>query len=159
LIKGRSFFLIKGGSIDLTKVALTYRKFRKANFRESKVHCTSWQTTSEQIKFKNARFCARQALKGMTAIANPDLSDIDLITMKRLRLMSSLSVAIFGLMGLGFFIILHGDEKISRQAQHRQNAILAASGIVLLAGGILLLVLVFWGSTRSLNRLRHIGVG
>lgn len=95
----------------------------------------------------------------MTAIANPDLSDIDLITMKRLRLMSSLSVAIFGLMGLGFFIILHGDEKISRQAQHRQNAILAASGIVLLAGGILLLVLVFWGSTRSLNRLRHIGIG
>ena len=46
----------------------------------------------------------------MTAIANPDLSDIDLITMKRLRLMSSLSVAIFGLMGLGFFIILHDDE-------------------------------------------------
>ena len=95
----------------------------------------------------------------MTAIANPDLSDIDLITMKRLRLMSSVSVAIFGLIGLGIFIILHGDEKISRQAQHRQNAILAESGIVLLSGGILLLVLVFWGSTRSLNRLRHIGVG
>ena len=95
----------------------------------------------------------------MTAIANPDLSDIDLITMKRLRLMSSLSVAIFGLMGLGFFIILHGDEKISRQAQHRQNVILAASGIVLLAGGILLLILVFWGSARSLSRLRHIGIG
>ena len=95
----------------------------------------------------------------MTAIANPDLSDIDLITMKRLRLMSSLSVAIFGLMGLGFFIILHGDEKISRQAQHRQDVILAASGIVLLAGGILLLVLIFWGSARSLSRLRHIGIG
>ena len=95
----------------------------------------------------------------MTAIANPDLSDIDLITMKRLRLMSSLSVAIFGLMGLGFFIILHGDEKISRQAQHRQNVILAASGIVLLAGGILLLVLIFWGSARSLSRLRHVGIG
>ena len=95
----------------------------------------------------------------MTAIANPDLSDIDLITMKRLRLMSSLSVAIFGLMGLGFFIILHGDEKISRQAQHRQDVILAASGIVLLAGGILLLILVFWGSARSLSRLRHIGIG
>ena len=95
----------------------------------------------------------------MTAIANPDLSDIDLITMKRLRLMSSLSVAIFGLMGLGFFIILHGDEKISHQAQHRQDVILAASGIVLLAGGILLLILVFWGSARSLSRLRHIGIG
>lgn len=95
----------------------------------------------------------------MTAIANPDLSDIDLITMKRLRLMSSLSVAIFGLMGLGFFIILHGDEKISRQAQHRQDVILAASGIVLLAGGILLLVLIFWGSARSLSRLRHVGIG
>ena len=95
----------------------------------------------------------------MTAIANPDLSDIDLITMKRLRLMSSLSVAIFGLMGLGFFIILHGDEKISRQAQHRQDVILAASGIVLLAGGILLLILVFWGSARSLTRLRHVGIG
>ena len=95
----------------------------------------------------------------MTAIANPDLSDIDLITMKRLRLMSSLSVAIFGLMGLGFFIILHGDEKISCQAQHRQDVILAASGIVLLAGGILLLILVFWGSARSLTRLRHVGIG
>ena len=95
----------------------------------------------------------------MTAIANPDLSDIDLITMKRLRLMSSLSVAIFGLMGLGFFIILDGDEKISRQAQHRQDVILAASGIVLLAGGILLLVLIFWGSARSLSRLRHVGIG
>ena len=95
----------------------------------------------------------------MTAIANPDLSDIDLITMKRLRLMSSLSVAIFGLMGLGFFIILHGDEKISRQAQHRQDVILAASGFVLLAGGILLLVLIFWGSARSLSRLRHVGIG
>ena len=95
----------------------------------------------------------------MTAIANPDLSDIDLITMKRLRLMSSLSVAIFGLMGLGFFIILNGDEKISRQAQHRQDVILAASGIVLLAGGILLLVLIFWGSARSLTRLRHVGIG
>ena len=95
----------------------------------------------------------------MTAIANPDLSDIDLITMKRLRLMSSLSVAIFGLMGLGFFIILHGDEKISRQAQHRQDVILAASGIVLLAGGSLLLVLIFWGSARSLSRLRHVGIG
>ena len=95
----------------------------------------------------------------MTAIANPDLSDIDLITMKRLRLMSSLSVAIFGLMGLGFFIILNGDEKISYQAQHRQDVILAASGIVLLAGGILLLVLIFWGSARSLTRLRHVGIG
>ena len=95
----------------------------------------------------------------MTAIANPDLSDIDAITMKRLRLMSSVSVAIFGLMGLGFFIILHGDEKISSQAHHRQNAILAASGITLLAGGILLLVLIFWGSARSLSRLRHVGIG
>lgn len=95
----------------------------------------------------------------MTAIANPDLSDIDAITMKRLRLMSSVSVAIFGLMGLGFFIILHGDEKISSQAHHRQNAILAASGITLLAGGILLLAMTFWDYSRSLNRLHDVGVG
>ena len=87
----------------------------------------------------------------MTTIANPDLSDIDAITMKRLRLMSSVSVAIFGLMGLGFFIILHSDEKISSQAQHRQNAVLGASGIALLAGGIVLLVLTFWHYSRSLN--------
>ena len=87
----------------------------------------------------------------MTAIANPDLSDIDAITMKRLRLMSSVSVAIFGLMGLGFFIIFHDDAKISSQAHHRQNAILAASGIALLAGGIVLLVLTFWRYSRSLN--------
>ena len=87
----------------------------------------------------------------MTAIANPDLSDIDVITMKRLRVMSSVSVAIFGLMGLGFFIILHGDEKISSQARDRENAILGASGITLLAGGIVLLVLTFWHYSRSLN--------
>jgi hypothetical protein len=95
----------------------------------------------------------------MTAIANPDLSDIDVITMKRLRLMSSVSVAIFGLMGLGFFIILRGDEKISSQAQHRQNAILGASGIALLAGGTILLVLTFWHYSRSLDRLRDVVVG
>ena len=95
----------------------------------------------------------------MTAIANPDLSDIDAITMKRLRLMSSFSVAIFALIGLGFFIILHGDEKISSQAHHRQNAILGASGIALLAGGIVLLVLTFWHYSRSLNRLHDVGVG
>ena len=97
------------------------------------------------------RFRGDQSLKDMTAIPDPDLSDIDVITMKRLRLMSSVSVAIFGLMGLGFFIILHGDEKISGQAQHRQNAVLGASGIALLAGGIVLLVLTFWHYSRSLD--------
>jgi Co/Zn/Cd efflux system component len=95
----------------------------------------------------------------MTAIANPDLSDIDVITMKRIRFMSSVSVAIFALIGLGFFIILRGDEKISNQAQHRQNAILGASGIALLAGGIVLLVLTFWHYSRSLDRLRDVVVG
>jgi len=95
----------------------------------------------------------------MTAIANPDLSDIDVITMKRIRFMSSASVAIFALIGLGFFIILRDDEKISNQAQHRQNAILGASGIALLAGGIVLLVLTFWHYSRSLNRLRDVVVG
>jgi Co/Zn/Cd efflux system component len=87
----------------------------------------------------------------MTAMANPDLSDIDAITMKRLRIMSSLSVGIFGLIGLGFFIIFHTDEKISSLVQHRQNLILAASGIALLAGGIALLVITFWGHYRSLD--------
>ena len=95
----------------------------------------------------------------MTAIANPDLSDIDVITMKRIRFMSSVSVAIFALIGLGFFIILRGDEKISSQAHHRQNAILGASGIALLAGGIVLLVLTFWHYSRSLDRLRDVVVG
>jgi Co/Zn/Cd efflux system component len=87
----------------------------------------------------------------MTAMANPDLSDIDAITMKRLRIMSSLSVGIFGLIGLGFFIIFHTDEKISSLVQHRQNLILAASGIALLAGGIVLLVITFWPQPRSPN--------
>jgi Co/Zn/Cd efflux system component len=87
----------------------------------------------------------------MTAMANPDLSDIDAITMKRLRIMSSLSVGIFGLIGLGFFIIFHTDEKISSLVQHCQNLILAASGIALLAGGIVLLVITFWPHPRSLN--------
>ncbi len=84
-------------------------------------------------------------------MANPDLSDIDAITMKRLRIMSSLSVGIFGLIGLGFFIIFHTDEKISSLVQHRQNLILAASGIALLAGGIVLLVITFWPQPRSPN--------
>ncbi len=87
----------------------------------------------------------------MTAIANPDLSDIDLMTMKRLRLMSSLSVAIFGLIGLGFFVIFHRGASISEKAQQRQNIILGASGIALLAGGILLLIITFWRSSRSLS--------
>ena len=84
-------------------------------------------------------------------MANPDLSDIDAITMKRLRIMSSLSIGIFGLMGIGFFIIFRKDAKISPQAQQRQDLVLAASGIALLAGGIALLVITFWGHYRSLD--------
>jgi uncharacterized membrane protein len=87
----------------------------------------------------------------MTAMANPDLSDIDAITMKRLRIMSSLSTGIFGLIGIGFFIIFRKDAKISPQAQQRQDLVLAASGIALLAGGIALLVITFWGLYRSLD--------
>lgn len=84
-------------------------------------------------------------------MANPDLSDIDAITMKRLRIMSSLSTGIFGLMGIGFFIIFHKDGKNSLQAQQRQDLVLAASGIALLAGGIALLLITFWGHYRSLD--------
>jgi uncharacterized membrane protein len=87
----------------------------------------------------------------MTAMANPDLSDIDAITMKRLRIMSSLSTGIFGLIGIGFFIIFRKDAKISPQAQQRQDLVLAASGIALLAGGIALLLITFWGHYRSLD--------
>ena len=84
-------------------------------------------------------------------MANPDLSDIDAITMKRLRIMSSLSTGIFGLIGIGFFIIFRKDAKISPQAQQRQDLVLAASGIALLAGGIALLLITFWGHYRSLD--------
>ena len=87
----------------------------------------------------------------MTATANPDLSEIDETTLRRLRVMSSLSVAIFGLIGLGFFLIFRGGESISEKAQYRQNIILGASGITLLAGGILLLAITFWRSSRSLS--------
>ena len=87
----------------------------------------------------------------MTAMANPDLSDIDAITMRRLRIMSSLSIGIFGLMGIGFFIIFHKDGENSLQAQQRQDLVLAASGIALLAGGIALLLITFWGHYRSLD--------
>jgi hypothetical protein len=85
----------------------------------------------------------------MTATANPDLSEIDETTLRRLRIMSSLSVAIFGLIGLGFSLIFRGGESISEKAQHRQNILLGASGITLLAGGILLLAITFWRSSRS----------
>ncbi|CAB4721011.1 unannotated protein [freshwater metagenome] len=84
-------------------------------------------------------------------MANPDLSDIDAITMRRLRIMSSLSIGIFGLMGIGFFIIFHKDGKNPLQAQQRQDLVLAASGIALLAGGIALLLITFWGHYRSLD--------
>lgn len=87
----------------------------------------------------------------MTTTADPDLSDIDSTTMRRLRLMSTLSVAIFGLIGLGFFILCRGGKNISDAAQHRQDVILGVSGIALLAGGILLLVLTFWRSSRALR--------
>ena len=100
---------------------------------------------------KSARFRCWRSLVGMTAMANPDLSDIDAITMRRLRIMSSLSIGIFGLMGIGFFIIFHKDGKNSLQAQQRQDLVLAASGIALLAGGIALLLITFWGHYRSLD--------
>ena len=100
---------------------------------------------------KSARFWGWRSLVGMTAMANPDLSDIDAITMRRLRIMSSLSIGIFGLMGIGFFIIFHKDGKNSLQAQQRQDLVLAASGIALLAGGIALLLITFWGHYRSLD--------
>ena len=100
---------------------------------------------------KSARFWGWRSLAGMTAMANPDLSDIDAITMRRLRIMSSLSIGIFGLMGIGFFIIFHKDGKNSLQAQQRQDLVLAASGIALLAGGIALLLITFWGHYRSLD--------
>lgn len=97
------------------------------------------------------RFQVLRPLRGMTATANPDLSEIDETTLRRLRIMSSLSVAIFGLIGLGFFLIFRGGESISEKAHHRQNILLGASGITLLAGGILLLTITFWRSSRSLS--------
>ena len=103
------------------------------------------------MRMKSARFWCCRSLVGMTAMANPDLSDIDAITMRRLRIMSSLSIGIFGLMGIGFFIIFHKDGKNSLQAQQRQDLVLAASGIALLAGGIALLLITFWGHYRSLD--------
>lgn len=103
------------------------------------------------MRMKSARFWCWRSLVGMTAMANPDLSDIDAITMRRLRIMSSLSIGIFGLMGIGFFIIFHKDGKNSLQAQQRQDLVLAASGIALLAGGIALLLITFWGHYRSLD--------
>ena len=103
------------------------------------------------MRMKIARFWCWRSLVGMTAMANPDLSDIDAITMRRLRIMSSLSIGIFGLMGIGFFIIFHKDGKNSLQAQQRQDLVLAASGIALLAGGIALLLITFWGHYRSLD--------
>ena len=72
--------------------------------------------------------------------------------------MSSLSVAIFGLIGLGFFILSQGGKNISDAAQNRQNMILGVSGIVLLAGGILLLVLTFWRSSRPLGVHKEVSV-
>ena len=103
------------------------------------------------MRMKSARFWCWRSLVGMTAMANPDLSDIDAITMRRLRIMSSLSIGIFGLIGIGFFIIFRKDGEISLEAQQRQDLVLAASGIALLAGGIALLVITFWGHYRSLN--------
>ena len=103
------------------------------------------------MRMKSARFWCWRSLVGMTAMANPDLSDIDAITMRRLRIMSSLSIGIFGLIGIGFFIIFHKDGEISLQAQQRQDLVLAASGIALLAGGIALLLITFWGHYRSLD--------
>ena len=68
----------------------------------------------------------------MTAMANPDLSDIDAITMRRLRIMSSLSIGIFGLIGIGFLRLreLRVDELFSqvtqlRRRQHRHGRVAA----------------------------------
>lgn len=105
----------------------------------------------EKTTSKSVRTRSLPSLTGMTTTANPDLPELDSITMRRLRIMSSLSVAIFGLIGLGFFILCRGGKNISDTAQHRQNMILGISGIALLAGGILLLVLTFWRSSRTLE--------
>ena len=58
----------------------------------------------------------------MTATANPDLSEIDETTLRRLQLMSSLSVAIFGLIGLGFFLIFRGGESISERLNNAKTS-------------------------------------
>lgn len=94
----------------------------------------------------------------MTATANPDLSEIDEQTLRRLRVMSLLSVVIFGLIGLGFFVIFHRGASISEKAQHRQDIILGASGITLLAGGTLLLTMTLWRSSQSLKATSKSGL-